>query len=323
MAVDQSNGHVIEYDETKGAREYDAAGGFVAEFGAFTESTARLYRVAIDNACAIHEPTAGQTTSPTCKAFDPANGTAYVAYDDPNLSHPPYDLSAFGPLDYGATPPTPEYELKVKKPGSGSGKVTSSPAGIDCGGICSAKFKEDVEVTLSQVADSGSKFLKWGGACSGAGECKVSMCEAKEVTAEFESTETEKFPLKVVFEGLGSGKVTSSPEGLECTANPCEAAFFKNTKVTLTATEAESSKFASWTGCDANPTATQCEVSITGSREVKVKFEVETPLLTVVKKGAGAGTVTGGSVADRADQLRHRLGLRTRIHTGRGSHAES
>ena len=131
------------------------------------------------------------------------------------------------------------------------------------------------------------------------GECKVTMSEARKVTAEFESTEVLKFPLKVVIEGPGSGKVTSSPAGIECSST-CEAEFFKGVKVTLTAAEGESSKFAGWTGCDANPSATKCEVSISGAREVKAKFKVETPLLTVVKKGAGAGTVTGGSLAEPA-----------------------
>jgi hypothetical protein len=290
IAVDQVNGHVLAFDgATLAAREYDAAGSFVAEFGKFTDGLPIFYRVAVDNACAIHEPPLDETTTPTCKAFDPANGTAYVAFDD--TAKETFDVSAFGVLDYGPTPPTPEYELKVKKTGTGSGKVTSTPAGIDCGSTCSFEFEEDTEVTLSQAADSGSKFVKWGGACSGTGECKVWMSEAKEVTAEFESTETEKFSLKVVIEGLGSGKVTSSPAGIECTST-CSFEFFKNTNVTLTAAEGESSKFASWTGCDAKPSATKCEVSITGPREVKAKFNVETPLLTVVKEGAGSGKVT-------------------------------
>ncbi len=107
IAVDQSSGHVLEFDKTHGAREYDAAGSFVAEFGSFTEGLSVLYRIAVDNACATHEPPLDETTTPTCHEFDPANGTAYVAYDDTNPDHPPYDVSAFGPLRYpgGDEPP--------------------------------------------------------------------------------------------------------------------------------------------------------------------------------------------------------------------------
>jgi sugar lactone lactonase YvrE len=303
IGVDQANGHVIEYDgSTSTLHEYDAAGSFVAEFGSFTENIVRLYRVAVDSSCALHNPPLDETTVPTCKAFDPANGNVYVAWDDSNIKHPPYDVNAFGPLDYGSTPPTPEYELTVKKTGDGSGEVKSSPAGIECDPKCSAKFEEDTEVTLTAKADPENEFIGWTGCeaetvSKAEGTCKVAVSEKKEVEAEFKSEGTEKFPLEVVIEGPGSGKVTSSPAGIECPA-ACSAEFFKGVKVTLTAKEDEGSKFASWTGCDANPSPTKCEVSISGPREVKVKFKVETPLLTVVKEGAGSGTVTGGSVAE-------------------------
>ncbi len=102
LAVDQANGHVIEFDgKSKSAREYEAvAGGFVAEFGSFTEELTKQYRVAVDSSCALHEPPLDETTTPTCEEFDPANGTVYVAFDDTNLSHPPFDVNAFGPLEY-------------------------------------------------------------------------------------------------------------------------------------------------------------------------------------------------------------------------------
>ena len=107
IAVDQSNGHVISYDGEGTVHEYDAAGSFVAEFGGFTEGL--TYGVAVDSACAIHEPPLDETTTPTCKTFDPANGTAYVAFDDPSTKHPPYDVTAFGPLDY----PTPPRKMQT------------------------------------------------------------------------------------------------------------------------------------------------------------------------------------------------------------------
>ena len=66
-------------------------------------------------------------------------------------------------------------------------------------------------MTLSASAAEGSKFNGWSGSgCTGTGTCKVTMSEAKEVTAEFESIETEKFLLEVIIEGPGSGEVKSS-----------------------------------------------------------------------------------------------------------------
>src|SRR5437588_1581207 len=42
----------------------------------------------------------------------------------------------------------PTHTLTVAKTGSGSGTVSSSPTGIDCGPTCSAKFAEGASVTL-------------------------------------------------------------------------------------------------------------------------------------------------------------------------------
>jgi len=102
IAVDQSNGHVVEFERGQAAvREYDASGAPVAQFGAFTPD-GKLPEIAIDNACALHNPPLSETTSPTCKQFDPANGNVYLAFD---ASAPgTFDLSAFGPLSYGEPP---------------------------------------------------------------------------------------------------------------------------------------------------------------------------------------------------------------------------
>lgn len=105
VAVDQRTGHVLAFDTgTKHLREYDASGGFVTEVGGLTEAVERHIQVAVDNSCAVHEPPLDETTTPTCAEFDPSYGNVYVAFDDPNKNHPPYDLNAFGPLSYGEAP---------------------------------------------------------------------------------------------------------------------------------------------------------------------------------------------------------------------------
>jgi Carboxypeptidase regulatory-like domain/Divergent InlB B-repeat domain len=78
------------------------------------------------------------------------------------------------------------HQLTVAKSGDGSGTVTSSPAGIDCGAACAAGFDEDASVTLTAVADPGSEFTGWSGAgCSGAGTCVVTLGEDASVVADF------------------------------------------------------------------------------------------------------------------------------------------
>jgi len=76
------------------------------------------------------------------------------------------------------------YKLTVRKSGTGSGTVTSSPSGISCGTTCSANYTYG-KVTLAASANSGATFSGWSGACSGTGTCTVTMTAAKSVTATF------------------------------------------------------------------------------------------------------------------------------------------
>jgi hypothetical protein len=65
--------------------------------------------------------------------------------------------------------------LTVTKQGSGSGSVTSSPPGINCGADCDEAYANATAVTLTATPDAGSIFTGWLGACTGVGACNVSM----------------------------------------------------------------------------------------------------------------------------------------------------
>jgi aryl-phospho-beta-D-glucosidase BglC (GH1 family) len=86
----------------------------------------------------------------------------------------------------GGTPGT--FGLSVTKAGTGSGTVTSSPSGINCGSTCSANYASGTSVTLTAAAASGSTFAGWSGACSGTGTCLVAMTAARSVTGTFNTT---------------------------------------------------------------------------------------------------------------------------------------
>jgi Leucine-rich repeat (LRR) protein len=80
----------------------------------------------------------------------------------------------------------PVEALTVTLAGTGSGTVTSSPAGIDCGATCSAGFAHGPAVTLTATPAVGSAFTLWGGACTGTtNTCQVPMDGAKSVSAIF------------------------------------------------------------------------------------------------------------------------------------------
>jgi hypothetical protein len=70
---------------------------------------------------------------------------------------------------------------------SGPGAVRSSPSGIDCGATCSATFTDGTVVTIAAHADSGATFTGWKGACSGTGDCIVTVSGDVAVVATFEA----------------------------------------------------------------------------------------------------------------------------------------
>ena len=79
------------------------------------------------------------------------------------------------------------YTLNVNKTGStGTGTVTSLPAGINCGTDCTEPYNSGTDVTLTAEPDANSTFAGWsGGGCSGTGTCTVTINSATTVTAVF------------------------------------------------------------------------------------------------------------------------------------------
>lgn len=76
--------------------------------------------------------------------------------------------------------------LTVNKAGTGSGTITSVPAGISCGGNCSASFGTGTQLVLTAIPDSNSSFTGWtGGGCAGTGTCSIALNSDTAVTATF------------------------------------------------------------------------------------------------------------------------------------------
>jgi len=172
LALDQSNGHVFVSDNLQPGFEHPLAA--VDEFNA-----QNLYRGALQHFLIDGEPTgiAVNESSTTRKGevyVTSGNGSSNPAAQTDGNSV----LLSFGPAGLGVV-------LSVTRSGSGDGRVTSQPAGINCPGSCEAEFNAQRLVTLTATPAPGSAFGGWSGACSGVGTCQVSTTAAAAVDAEF------------------------------------------------------------------------------------------------------------------------------------------
>jgi len=91
--------------------------------------------------------------------------------------------SASQPLSQSVQAPGP---ITVVKSGAGSGRVVSSPEGIDCGSTCSMSFPPGTSVTLSADPAPGHVFVGWSGACVFTTLCRVTAGLPLTITARFE-----------------------------------------------------------------------------------------------------------------------------------------
>jgi DNA-binding beta-propeller fold protein YncE len=88
-------------------------------------------------------------------------------------------------IDGGGTAST--HTLAVVLTGSGTGTVTASPIGIDCGagGACADSYAIGTAVKLTASAGSGSYFTGWNGPCVGTNSCDLATNQDQFVTATF------------------------------------------------------------------------------------------------------------------------------------------
>src|SRR5512134_1086471 len=245
----------------------------------------------------VSDPTSGQVIPVSIQAPVGPNRTITVSAF--NAASPPrkifggtlpgVNLTAGAPIDLEITL-VRLFTVTVNKEGHGSGTVTSSPGGSDCGATFANQFQEGTPVSLNAAAAPGSVFAGWSGGCSGTGACNVTGNAT--VTARFNvAVSTDR--LTVNLTGGGTGIVTSNPSGISCPGT-CAADFATGITVTLTATPTNGSTFNGFSGAGCSGPSSSCTVAMVGNPTVTATFNAAPILftLTVTKAGAGAGTVS-------------------------------
>jgi hypothetical protein len=193
--------------------------------------------------------------------------------------------------------PTVQFTLTVTIAGTGSGKVTSVPAGINCGSgtpnDCTESYNQGTNVALTPTADPGSGFTGWTGDPDCA-DGQVTMDANKTCTANFTLgggafTVTMHFkdrcgsPLPGVWAYRTEGGTT-----MEILSNDSGDAVFPNTTAPYTVT---------WGYDDGNPnTIDRLETAriVDGNiREATLTIDSAGPQFCPGKNGNGAATISG------------------------------
>ena len=169
-----------------------------------------------------------------------------------------------------------KYNLAVR---SMSGRVYSTPLGIDCrtgGGTCSGYFSD---VTIFAEPAPGFRFSRWIGCLSNTHPiCSISLTKSTKVIAEFIPDKTltishdkPAHDVKVVVSG--PGKIFGLHNGIAChNSTTCHSLIKNNTALILTAVAKKGHYFVGWSGACAGREETICRVQVEGSLGVGAIF---------------------------------------------------
>ncbi|HEY6807598.1 MAG TPA: spherulation-specific family 4 protein [Gemmatimonadales bacterium] len=164
--------------------------------------------------------------------------------------------------------------LTVNKAGTGSGTVTSSPAGISCGTGCSTQtnhLSTHLAVTLTASAASGSSFAGFtvnGTNCSS--PCSFTLTGSTTVAATFNGTPP---PATLTVNKTGGSETVTSNDGrINCGAT-CSAVYTTAATVTLSVLNDGGAgvTFVGWSGAGCSGTGT-CTVTMNTSQTVTAVF---------------------------------------------------
>ncbi|MDQ8042945.1 MAG: hypothetical protein AAGC49_14940, partial [Brevundimonas sp.] len=205
-------------------------------------------------------------------------------------------------------------KLAVSTNGTGSGTITSSAGGIDCGADCTQTYPTGTVVTLTVHPAARSRFVGWstGTQCSGTAlTCTFTM--DKRYTASATFNQLRRLNLTVVGDApTGNGTFSTVPAGFPCGAGCLD--FDQGTTVTLTATPDDRSIFKGLNGTEDGCLAKTCTFTLT-DRDRNYTGNFQENVLTVVNY-TGHGTVKsddGGIACGASCSKRYGAGATVRL----------
>jgi hypothetical protein len=271
-------------------------------------------------------------SSPLCgKGYGGSDIGAYSCSSGSVLSNGSTPVISMPPPTPTPTPtpdPTPiptTYTLTVNKSGSGTGTVTGGS--INCGSTCTQTgIAGNTAITLVATPQSGGIFTGWSGACTGTGNCNLTIGANTTVGATFglapdttpPTITLNSIPNSTNLSGsvlLGaiasdpviSGQISSGISTVQFMldnaplASPLTTPSSGNTysgswDTTKTSNGTHTIKAIATDGAGKTTTSSVITVTVNNQAVVIPPVVPTTYTLTLGKSGTGTGTVTGGSI---------------------------
>lgn len=166
---------------------------------------------------------------------------------------------------------------------AGWGRVTSSPAGIDCPGACQADFPHAGTITLTVTPAAGHVFDEWqvsgnetDSACARARACRLTI-GAGDAAAVVASLRPQAM---LSASAVGAGTLTVAPGEAGLPPVPCGTTcsprYAKGTRVTVTAVPdaaVPGARFVRWSDYRCPATGRSCTLTMDGEQYLNAVFE--------------------------------------------------
>jgi hypothetical protein len=241
----------------------------------------------------VSQQTTGHPVKPAMD-FDPASGNYMITYYYFPAGSPTYLLYARHTDAFGHSL---DSETKI-------GPCYTSPCGNEVFDIsgCTVSVTHSA-CTLGEYHDVSYANGRWYSAAIGFVPCPNTTSNADLVCSVNPFVWTiQQYPsLLVNFAGNGTGAVTSSPAGLNCSTT-CTSAFAVGTQVTLTATPGAFSSFTGWSGACTG--AGSCTLTIDAAKSVTATFagQVDNPPYASFSVGCTDRTCSTNSQSSSDDR---------------------
>jgi Divergent InlB B-repeat domain len=156
-------------------------------------------------------------------------------------------------------------QVRVSLQLSGGGSVESDIPGLECTATCEADWNRGTVVGLTPHPAAGQRFIRWGGACSGAVGCTLRLEQGASITALFAPAR-----FRLAISRAGRGTVRSGGREILCPAR-CAAAVTSHAPLRLSAVAAKGWRFARWSGGCTGTRAT-CTLPMTKASAARAVF---------------------------------------------------